>query len=172
MINHLGQYLLSFIAIFLVQILVLNNLNLGGYINPWLYVLFLLILPVEIPNWLLLVLAFVTGLLMDTFLNTIGLHASATVFLAFLRPFLLRIFSPRDGYEPGSLPVPSHFGLGWFLKYTLLAVLAHHLFLFVVEAFSFESFGATLWKTILSTLVTLVVIMIAQLFSSRERRRI
>ncbi|GAO29176.1 rod shape-determining protein MreD [Geofilum rubicundum] len=172
MINHLGRYLLSFIAILLVQVLVLNNLNLGGYINPWLYVLFILILPVEMPNWLLLVLAFATGLIMDTFLNTIGLHASATVFLAFLRPFLLRFFAPRDGYEPGSLPVTSHFGLGWFLKYTLLAVLAHHLFLFIVEAFSFENFLATLWKTILSSLVTLVVIMIAQLFSSRERRRI
>lgn len=172
MINQLGRYLISFIAILLVQVLVLNNLNLGGYINPWLYVLFILILPVETPNWLLLVFGFVTGLIMDAFLNTIGMHASATVFLAFLRPLFLRFLAPRDGFEPGSLPVPSHFGFAWFLKYAIVSVAAHHLFLFIVEAFTLENFFVTLWKTILSSLATLLVIMIAQLFSSREKRRI
>lgn len=172
MINQLGRYLLSFIAILLVQVLILNNLNLGGYINPWLYVLFILILPVETPNWLLLVFGFVTGLIMDAFLNTIGMHASATVFLAFLRPLFLRFLAPRDGFEPGSLPVPSHFGFGWFLKYAIVSVTAHHLFLFIVEAFTLEHFFVTLWKSILSSLATLLVIMIAQLFSSREKRRI
>ncbi len=172
MINQLGRYLLSFIAIILVQVLILNNLNLGGYINPWLYVLFILILPVETPKWLLLVFGFITGLIMDAFLNTIGMHASATVFLAFLRPLFLRFLAPRDGYEPGSLPVPSHFGFGWFLKYAIVSVTTHHLFLFIVEAFTFEHFFVTLWKSILSSLVTLMVIMIAQLFSSREKRRI
>ncbi len=172
MINQLGRYLLSFIAIVLVQVLVLNNLNLGGYVNPWLYVLFILILPVETPKWLLLVFGFITGLIMDAFLNTIGMHASATVFLAFLRPIFLRFLAPRDGYEPGSLPVPSHFGFGWFLKYALVSVTTHHLFLFIVEAFTFENFFVTLWKSILSSLVTIMVIMIAQLFSSREKRRI
>ncbi|MCA1746044.1 MAG: rod shape-determining protein MreD [Bacteroidales bacterium] len=152
MINQLGRYLLSFIAIILVQVLVLNNLNLGGYINPWLYVLFILILPVETPNWLLLVFGFVTGLIMDAFLNTIGMHASATVLLAFLRPLFLRFLAPREGYETGSLPVPSHFGFGWFFKYALVFV--------------------TLWKSILSSLATLLVIMMAQLFSTREKRRI
>lgn len=172
MINQLGRYLLSFVAILLVQVLILNNLNLGGYINPWLYVLFILILPVEMPNWVLLVFGFFTGLIIDAFLNTIGMHASATVFLAFLRPLFLRFLAPRDGYEPGSLPVPSHFGFGWFLKYAIVSITAHHLFLFIVEAFTLENFFVTLWKTILSSLATLVVIMIAQLFSSREKRRI
>lgn len=172
MINQLGRYLLSFIAILLVQVLVLNNLNLGGYINPWLYVLFILILPVETPKWLLLVFGFVTGLIMDAFLNTIGMHASATVLLAFLRPLFLRFLAPREGYESGSLPVPSHFGFGWFLKYAVVSVTTHHLFLFIVEAFTLENFFVTLWKSILSSLATLLVIMIAQLFSSREKRRI
>lgn len=172
MINHLGRYLLNFIAIILVQVLVLNNLNLGGHINPWLYVLFILILPVEIPNWLLLVFGFVTGLIMDAFLNTIGMHASATVFLAFLRPLFLRFLAPRDGYETGSLPIPSNFGFAWFLKYAIVSVMAHHLFLFIIEAFTFEHIFVTLWKSILSSVVTIVVIMIAQLFSSREKRRI
>lgn len=170
MINYLGRYLLSFAAILLIQILVLNNLNLGGYVNPWLYVLFLLILPVEMPGWLLLVIGFFTGLLMDLFLNTIGMHTAATVFLCFLRPSLLRIFAPRDGYEPGSLPTRAHFGLAWFMKYASLAVVAHHLFLFFTEAFGFSKPGATLSKTLLSSGATLVVILLAQLFSSQQKR--
>jgi len=172
MINQLGRYILSYIAIILVQVLILNNLNLGGYINPWLYILFILILPVETPKWLLLIFGFITGLIIDSFLNTIGMHASATVLLAFLRPLFLRFLAPRDGYDPGSLPVPSHFGFAWFLKYAIVSVFTHHLFLFIVEAFTFEHFFVTLWKTILSSIATLLIIMLAQLFSSREKRRI
>jgi hypothetical protein len=101
-----------------VQVLVLNNLNLGGYINPWLYVLFILILPVEIPNWLLLVLAFVTGCSWIPFSTPLACMPQQR-FSGLFTPLSFEVFSPRDGYEPGSLPVPSHFGLGWFLKYAI-----------------------------------------------------
>ena len=171
MIDNLGRYILGFISIFLVQVLILNNLNLGGFINPWLYVLFILILPVEIPNWLLMLIGFTTGLLIDIFLNSIGLHASATVFLAFIRPMLLRSFAPRDGYEKGSLPLPSHFGFSWFFKYAILAVLAHHLFLYIVEVFTFDNIFSTIWKSILSSLATLLTIFIALLFTGSNKQR-
>lgn len=171
MIDNLGRYILGFISIFLVQVLILNNLNLGGFINPWLYVLFILILPVEIPNWLLMLIGFTTGLLIDIFLNSIGLHASATVFLAFIRPMLLRSFATRDGYEKGSLPLPSHFGFSWFFKYAILAVLAHHLFLYIVEVFTFDNIFSTIWKSILSSLATLFTIFIALLFTGSNKQR-
>ncbi|ASB48847.1 rod shape-determining protein MreD [Alkalitalea saponilacus] len=171
MINNLGKYLINFLVIVFIQVLILNNLNLGGYINPWLYLLFILILPVEIPDWMLLLIGFLTGLLMDMFLNTIGMHASATVFLAFIRPFLLRFFAPRDGYEPGSLPIPSHFGVGWFLKYVSLTVVAHHIFLFYVEVFNFDTPLLTLWKAIVSSVFTIAFIMVAQMFGAMKSSR-
>jgi rod shape-determining protein MreD len=172
MISYIGRYIFYFILLMLVQVLILNNLNLGGYINPYMYVLFLLILPVEIPGWILMLIGFLTGLIMDAFLNTIGIHASAMVFLSFLRPWLLRILAPRDGYEPGSLPIPSHFGFSWFLKYTFLAVIAHHAFLFYVEVFTFEGFFGTLWRVSVSALFTTMFVMLAQLFGSRNEKRI
>src|SRR5690554_6639252 len=99
MINYIGKYALSLIAIVLVQVMILNNINLGGFINPYLYVLFILILPIDIPNWFLIFIAFLMGILMDVFLNTVGMHASATVFLGFMRPLYLRYLAPREGYE-------------------------------------------------------------------------
>lgn len=171
MINQWLKYLLNFIVLSLVQVLILNHLNLGGFINPYIYILFLLILPVAIPGWILLLLGFLTGLFMDAFLNTPGFHASASVFLSFMRPLFLRYISPRDGYEPGSLPIPAHFGFLWFFKYAILGISTHHLFYFFVEAFSFDQFFATLWRVIMSSLFTLLFVMIAQLFGQSKVKR-
>jgi rod shape-determining protein MreD len=164
MIKQWLNYFLNFVVLSLIQVLVLNHLNLGGFINPYLYILFLLILPVEIPGWLLLLLGFCTGLFMDAFLNTPGFHASASVFLCFMRPYFLRYIAPRDGYESGSLPIPSYFGFIWFLKYAVLGVLAHHIFYFFIEAFTMSQFFSTLLRIFLSSVFTLLFIMIAQLF--------
>jgi hypothetical protein len=108
---------------------------------------------------------------MDLFLNSAGMHAAASVFIAFLRPFLLRYLAPRDGYEPDSLPTPSYFGFLWFLKYSTITVFAHHLFLFIIEAFTFANFFVTLWKTTISTLFTLFIIMIVTLFGYKKEKR-
>lgn len=170
MINQWIKYIITFVVLLLIQVLILNNLNLGGYINPYLYILFLLILPVAIPGWLLLILAFTLGLIIDAFQNTPGIHASATVFLAFMRPYFLRYIAPRDGYEPGSLPIPAHFGFLWFFKYAVFGVVSHHLFYFFVEAFTFKDIFATLWRVILSSIFTLLFIMIAQLFGQTKMR--
>lgn len=171
MINYIGKYALSLIAIVLVQVMILNNINLGGFINPYLYVLFILILPIDIPNWFLIFIAFLMGILMDVFLNTVGMHASATVFLGFMRPLYLRYLAPREGYEPASLPVPSHFGFSWFFKYVVITVVSHHLFLFFVEAFTFAHFFATLWKVVVSSLATIIIILVAEMFGVRKRKR-
>ena len=79
------QYFLAFVFLILFQVLVLNNLHLSIYLNPYAYILFILILPFETPGWLVLSLGFVLGLIMDAFCNTLGMHSVATVLLAFLR---------------------------------------------------------------------------------------
>ena len=155
----------------LIQVLIMSNINLGYYINPYIYILFLLILPVEIPRWLLLVLGFITGITVDMFQDSPGIHASASVFLAFVRPFVLSSISPRDGYETGSLPIPSHFGFLWFSKYAAICVLAHHFFLFIVEAFSFSHLLMVMVKTFLSSSFSLAFILIIRLFGATKKRR-
>src|SRR5512133_234040 len=137
MITRILRYGLIFILLFLLQILLFNNIQFSGYINPYIYIMFILLLPVEIPSWLLLILSFVTGLVMDLFSGTPGMHTSATVLAGFVRPYILRFTSPRDGYEPGVDPSMLIYGIRWFLFYSSLIILIHHFALFYLEVFRF-----------------------------------
>lgn len=168
MIKIIFRNIIRFIVLILLQVWVLNNIQLNGYINPYMYVLFILLLPFETPKWLILILAFSLGLVVDMFSNTPGIHASASVFMAFFRPFVLQSISPRDGFETGTFPRVHYYGIKWFFKYTLLLVFLHHLFLFTVEVFNFYNFHLTLWRTVLSTLFSTLLILISQLIIFRK----
>ena len=85
------QNIISFILLVLVQVLALNNIQFLGYINPYIYILFILSLPVRLPQWITLLLGFVLGLTIDTFSNTMGTHAFATVLIAFLRNGIIKL---------------------------------------------------------------------------------
>ncbi len=164
MINVFPRYIISFIILVLLQVLILNNIQLSGYINPYIYILFILTLPFDTPKWALLVLGFLLGLSVDLFTHTVGMHTSATVFLAFLRPALLNSMEPRSGYDPDTNPSIQDYGLRWFFKYTAISILAHHLFLFFIEVFKLESFFQTLSRAILSGIFSLVLILFIKLF--------
>ena len=171
MIKLLPRYIIYFILLVLIQVFVLNNIQLGGFLNPYLYVLFILLLPFEIPNWLLLIVAFLLGLTIDLFSNTIGMHCSATVFMAFLRPYVLKIISPRDGYESETLPQLKFYGPAWYIRYSIILVFAHHLFLFYIEVFKLSYFFTTFVRVILNTILTIILILISQYFFSKDVRR-
>ncbi|HAZ04067.1 MAG TPA: rod shape-determining protein MreD [Marinilabiliales bacterium] len=162
MIKTLQQNIFLFILLVLLQVGVLNNIQLGSYLNPYMYVLFILLLPINTPNWLVLVVSFILGLIIDMFADTIGMHASATVFMGFLRPLILQAITNRDNYDSGTSPRIHYFGFFWFLKYTLVLVFSHHLFLFTVEMFNFHSFHLVLWRTVLSTLFTSLLVILSQ----------
>jgi rod shape-determining protein MreD len=152
------QNIFRFIALVLLQVLVLNNIQFLGYINPYLYILFILALPVQTPRWLTLILAFILGITIDMFSNTGGMHASATVLVAFSRNGIINLFTSID---EGNNPTPSFytFGVSAYIKYVIFLVLIHHATLFFLEAFSFTHFWIMLAKTILSSFVTILIIL-------------
>jgi rod shape-determining protein MreD len=164
MINSILRFGLIFILLILLQVLLLNNIQFSGYINPYVYVLFILLLPVEIPSWLLLLLSFATGLIMDFFSGSPGMHSSATVVAGFVRPYILRGVSPRDGYDPGSDPSMLTYGFRWFLTYTLLIVLVHHTALFYLEVFRFTDFFRTMLRVLLSSLFSITFIIFIEFY--------
>ncbi len=168
MIKNFGQYLVGFIVLILLQVLVLNNIQFSGFINPYIYVLLILLLPITIPGWLLIIVSFFLGLTIDMFTNTLGVHASATVFMAALRPAVLLALSNRGEYEQGAAPRISTMGLAWFFKYTIVLVFAHHLFLFFIEVFKFNSFYLVLWRTFLSTIFSTLIILLSQFVIFRK----
>ena len=86
MILGILQQFIRFLLLTAIQVVILNNVQLGTFINPFLYVLFLLTLPVNMPRLALLPIAMVTGLVIDMFQNTPGMHASACLVMAYMRP--------------------------------------------------------------------------------------
>ena len=164
MINSILRFGLLFIILILLQVLLFNNIQFSGYVNPYVYLMFILLLPVEIPSWILLLLSFTTGLVVDLFSGSPGMHCSATLLAGFARPYVLAVVSPRDGYEGRSEPSMISFGFRWFLTYTLLIVLIHHTALFYLEVFRFTDFFRTLLRVLLSSLFTVIFIMFIEFY--------
>jgi rod shape-determining protein MreD len=164
MINSIFRFGLIFIFLILLQVLLFNNIQFSGYVNPYVYIMFILLLPIEIPSWLLLLLSFATGLIIDFFSGSPGMHTSATVLAGFVRPNVLRIIAPRDGYESGSDPSMMIYGFRWFFFYTLLIVLIHHTTLFYLEVFRFADFFRTMLRVILSSLFSMTFILLIEFY--------
>ncbi|HNP98007.1 MAG TPA: rod shape-determining protein MreD [Bacteroidia bacterium] len=160
-----------FLFLVAIQVLVLNHIQWSGYFNPYVYVLFILLLPMETPRWLLLVLGLIIGLTIDMFGNTSGMHAAASVFVAFARPGILRLIAPRDGYEAETSLTPQVMGINWFITYVSILVLLHHLVYFYVEVFRFSEFWITLLKAVFNSAITVIIILLGQYLFGRSSKR-
>ncbi|HRY97852.1 MAG TPA: rod shape-determining protein MreD [Bacteroidales bacterium] len=160
--NLIVRNVLRFFVLLVLQVFVLDNVHLGGYINPYLYVLFVLLLPFETPGWLVLTSSFLLGIGVDIFSGTGGIHAAALTLMAFMRPLTLTFIASRREYEPGINPTIADLGLQWFVSYAGFLILVHHLSLFMLEMFSFSGFFDTLKRAFLSSLVTFTLILIIQ----------
>lgn len=173
MLNDILGNIGRFVFLILFQGIILNDVNLlDGMAIPYLYVVIILMLPLDTPRWLELVIGLVTGLSIDMFTNTLGIHASACVLLTYFRPLMLRAIAPRDGYEFGQRATIQDLGLSWYLKYATVLILIHHTWLFFLEVYSFSGFFTTFARIILSTLFTLFLAILGQyLISSRRSSR-
>lgn len=168
MIRPLFNNIITFLLVGFLQIFVFNNIQFSGFINPYFYVIFILLMPFETPGWILLFTSFFLGLFIDIFSQTLGMHAAACTFMAFLRPQLLKAFAPREGYEPGTLPRIYYLGFTWFLKYSLILIAAHHFVLFYIEMFRWTDFFFTFFRVICSTIFSTLLIIISQYFFFRK----
>ncbi len=162
--------ILLFIFLIFFQVLILDNIQLGGYINPYFYVLFILLLPFETPKWLLLISAFFLGLSIDIFSGTLGIHAAATVFMAFCRPAIIKLVASKREYEPGIQPTIRDLGFKWFFSYSFLLILIHHFVLFYLEVFRFSDFLTTFYRVVISTFFTLSLVILSQYLFYKSKR--
>ena len=147
-----------FIGLALVQVLLFNNICLFGLATPFVYVYFLLVLDRDIDHNMLMLIAFFLGLVIDIFSNTPGVNAGASVLIAFIRPGILRLFSPRgeyENFEPGIYTL----GGGAFVRYAIILVLLHHATLFFLETFSLVNVGYLLLRILCSALLSMMLVM-------------
>jgi len=151
-------------------VLILNNINLGGYTNPYFYIYFILLLPFATPEWLLLMVSFTLGLCIDLFTNTPGLNAAACTFMGFSRPFLIKWISYGTESLSGDTPSLRRQGIKWFLYYAGSLILVHHFVLFYLEIFRLNEFAGTFMRVMLSSTFTLVLVLMSEyLFFSRAK---
>ncbi|MFH1120071.1 MAG: rod shape-determining protein MreD [Bacteroidota bacterium] len=168
--NTYGKDIIRFFLLIALQVLILDHVNLGGYINPNLYVFFILLLPFEVPGWLLLLSSFLIGLGVDLFSNSTGLHAAASVFMAYLRPWVIRKAGAPADYEGNLKPGIGDMGFRWFLSYSFILIFAHHLVFALLDAFRFAEIGMIFLRMLVSTLFTLTLVIIAEYLFMRKRK--
>lgn len=168
---NIFKYTGRFLILLSIQIVILNHIHFGGYITPHIYPMFILLLPFDVKGWVLLVAAFFTGLGVDMFSDSMGMHAAASVFMAVMRPAVIRLISVKTEFDAGEEPRIENNGLGWVLLYTLILLFLHHLALFIIEVFRWDEILQVLFRTLLSTGFSLVIIMISHLLMVKPTRQ-
>ncbi|RCT55443.1 rod shape-determining protein MreD [Winogradskyella sp. KYW1333] len=168
MTSFSGELSLRFIALLLVQVVVCNNINFLGYINPYIYIVFIFLFPIRDSRIVLLLVSFLLGMLVDMFSDSGGVHAAAAVTLAYARPLLLKM-SFGMLYEHQSVKF-SNTDIGSLITYVGLGTLLHHFILFSLEVFNISNILLILKKTLFSGIFTIILsILIIVLFSRNKK---
>lgn len=156
---------LLFLLYLVLQIVLVRNLVLFDYAFCFVYIACILLLPNETSLTWLLLIAFVTGIVVDMFYNTLGMHAAATVLMAYCRPFIVRAQIDVPGIESRIEFSLKELGTGAFFRYVAILALIHHTALFFIEASSLSLIIPTLIRVIASTLFTTLSIVLIQFFT-------
>ena len=160
--------IIRFVVLILLQVLVFNRIEISIFLSPMILVYFLIAMPFTTHKSLLLISSFFMGIIVDMFMNTMGILSFTFVLIAYFRPFILQIIQPRDGYALADLPRAVDLGWAWFMKFATILTVFFHLIYFVIIGFSQDNFLIMLWKTIISSAFTLLFIIIIQVFSHKQ----
>ena len=157
--------IIRIVILVLIQVMILKRIYFGwedfNYFSFIVYPLVILLLPIKTPKVLLILIGFFIGIVVDLFYDSPGVHASAAVFLAFCRPYILKIMEPRGGYPTQEMgPTRQHFGTNWFLTYAGIGLLAYLMVYFTMEVFTLVYFFEILLKTICSFIVSYICILL------------
>ncbi len=159
-----------FALLILFQVLVLNNVYLGGYVLPMLYLLFILMLPTNLKRIPLLLIAFGTGLTIDLLSNVLGFHALACTIVAMLRIWFANRILTRG--EPVVISTPSIRSVStqYYISYLMLMYIAFYIVYFASELFGSRGFGDMLLAAIFSTLVSTLLAVLYQFIFIKEEK--
>ncbi|WP_066758863.1 hypothetical protein [Crocinitomix algicola] len=156
------KYGVYFVLIVLIQGLVVDNIQINEYLNPMIYPIMIMMLPFELGVTVTMLVAVILGLSVDMFSNTFGLNASAALVIGYLRPGILNLIKPRDGYDTVLLPTIHDMGKLWFLTYASILLFIHHLWFFVIEILRFDQFFHIVLKALFSIVFSLALIILFQ----------
>ncbi|WP_417238563.1 rod shape-determining protein MreD [Bizionia sp.] len=164
--NNVLLFSVQFVVLVLAQILVLNHINFLGFINPYVYVIFILLFPVNNNRLIFLLLSFTLGLTIDVFSDSGGIHAAAAVTIAFIRPVVLK-FCFGSVYEHHTIKF-KNVDFGAKVIYFIILIFIHHFILFALEIFNFNDIILVLQKTLFSSIFTIILCLITTILFSRK----
>ncbi|MFV0554823.1 MAG: hypothetical protein ACK5LR_08980 [Mangrovibacterium sp.] len=167
--NNLLRTLALPLVIVLVQTLLLSHIHMIGMTVPFIYIYIIMMMPYQTSPHLLMLTGFSLGLVVDLFMNTLGLNAAATTFLAFARPSIIRVISKKDYTEISPSPNGFANGFAWFSSYSFLCCAFHEFFLYSVEAFSFANYAQTIIRIISGTLFSSVLIILTEYLTQKQK---
>ncbi|WP_299115171.1 rod shape-determining protein MreD [uncultured Winogradskyella sp.] len=159
---------IRFIVLLLAQVIICNNINFLGYINPYIYIIFIFLFPIRDNRLVLLLVSFLLGMLIDMFSDSGGVHAAASVCLAYARPVLLKA-SFGMLYEHQSIKF-SNTDLGSLITYVSFGTLIHHFILFSLEIFNVSNILLIIKKTLFSSIFTVILCVLIIILFSRKKK--
>ena len=157
--TKLSANLSRFFVLILLQVFVFNYVQWFGFLNPVIYLLFLILLPLEIPKSIQYIIAFVTGFVVDAFLRTYGMQAFACVLMVFIRPYIILILNGFKPLEAGAKLVPGVKNFTWILVYTLLLVFVQQITVTILEVFQWIHWWRIIWTSFANTLFTTFILL-------------
>lgn len=166
--NLVASKIASFLLLVLLQGLILNYVNFLGYLNPFVYILFILTYQTNNNRVLFLFFSFLLGLSIDIFSDSGGVHAAASVFLAYARPPILK-FSFGMLYDHQGIKF-NQSELGNFITYVVIGVIIHHIVLFSLEFFSFSNVLELIKKIVFSSIFSIIICLITHIIFSKKRK--
>ncbi len=170
--SNLLRNIIRLVLFILIQVFVLNQIPpLHQYITPYIYFLFIVWLPFNIGRPALLIVSFITGICLDFFTKTPGMHAAACVSIGYIRPFLINMLVPQQGVEFNYRePSATSLGFAQYATYVSVLTVIHHLFLFTIQAFQFGNILYLLLKTVGSVIISLLLVLIIEVIFIRKQK--
>lgn len=163
--------IVRFIFLIIIQVFFLKNVGYYNLATPFLYILFIMLLPFSTPNLLLFTLAFLTGLTVDAFYDTPGVNAAACTVVALVRVIFIGVTVQREGFDNEPEPRLGIMGFRWFFFYAIVVTVFHHLTLYLLETFHFSEIQYTLLRVVLSSVFTIILILVSEFIFFKKKLR-
>lgn len=163
-VQNIGRFLF----LLLLQVIVLNQINFLKFINPMVYVLWVILFPIRKSKTLLLISSFLLGLSIDFFSDSGGIHAAALTLVAFIRLPILKAVLGKSDFDYLLFNIRSISFLKAFIFIGNI-ILIHHLVVFSLEYFNFNEFYEIIQKVIIASLATIVIGVLGIILFTKKR---
>ncbi|MCL7753737.1 rod shape-determining protein MreD [Polaribacter sp. Z022] len=166
--NKTINQILFFIFLLILQVIILNNINFLGYINPYLYISFVFLYPLKESRFRFLFFSFLLGLLIDFFSDSGGIHAFSILFIAYIRLFFVNLYFRKIPADYPFFKLKSE-SFGKVFNYVVTLTLIHHLIYFSFANFSFQNLSMVFLNTLYSSVFTLILFFLGNyIFTKSE----